>query len=79
MVIKSGYSHSSEPTLELHSRAVPGIRRQHLHSVGPIQEEIPEEGRSRKKNIFCKTQTLAYPFCTAKKSELFVFCQKINL
>ena len=35
---------NQELALELHSRAEPSVEA-HNRSVGPVQEEIPEEGR----------------------------------
>ena len=48
-VINSGYSHISEPALELQSRAAPSVRGNiTAQSVQP-QGEILEEGRRKKK------------------------------
>ena len=50
-VINSGYSHISEPTLELQSRAAPSAGGNiTAQSVQP-QGEIPEEGRKKLLNL----------------------------
>ena len=60
MVIKSGYSHSSEPALELHSRAAPRIRRQHHGSVGPNTGINPGGRQIKKKTTQFHNSLLHY-------------------
>ena len=48
MVIKSGYSHISEPALELHSRAAPSVGGNITAQSVLTQGEISEEDRSEK-------------------------------
>ena len=51
--INSGYSHISEPTQELHSRAAPSVRGIITAQSVQLQGEIPEEGRRKnKKTVF---------------------------
>ena len=60
-VINSGYSHISEPALELHSRAAPSVRGNiTAQSVQP-QGEIQEDGR-RKKNLTVEKGGSEKPF-----------------
>ena len=46
-VINSGYSHISEPTQELNSRAAPSVGGSITAQLVQPQGEIPEEGRKR--------------------------------
>ena len=48
-VINSGYSHISEPALELHSRAAPSVGGNIIAQSVQSRGEILEEGRKKQK------------------------------
>ena len=75
MVINSGYSHISEPALELHRRATPSVGGNITAQLVLTQGEIPEEGRKKTFKSISNLKYFSLQFFRYESYKIFEDCK----